>query len=85
MKDEKGNDEKIIAVPDEKVDMNYKEINELEDLPKSTLSKIKHFFKHYKDNEENKWCKIDSFQDSKCAIQLLNKYKKSYILSKKKH
>ena len=52
MEDEKGIDEKVIVVPSPEVDQNYKDVNELEDLPKVTISKIKHFFQHYKDNEK---------------------------------
>ena len=43
MEDEKGMDEKVIVVPSENIDQNYKDINELDDLPKSTIAKIKHF------------------------------------------
>ena len=42
--DERGSDEKIIAVPAPEVDPNYTHINDYNDLPKWTLSKIKHFF-----------------------------------------
>ena len=49
--DEKGMDEKLIAIPIEKVDPNYKGVNDIEDLPVYTLSKIKHFFNHYKGEE----------------------------------
>ena len=53
--DENGDDEKIIAVPDNKVDPQYNSILHHTDLPTYTLSKIKHFFEHYKDMEKNKW------------------------------
>jgi len=74
MEDEKGIDEKIITVPATEVDINYADINELKDLPKVTVSKIKHFFEHYKDNETTKWCKVKHFENSENAIDLLNKY-----------
>ena len=54
-KDEKGSDEKIIAVPAPDVDPNFSHINDINDIPKWTLTKIEHFFQHYKDTEENKW------------------------------
>ena len=56
--DEKGMDEKLIAIPIEKVDPNYKRGTDIEDLPVNTLSKIKHFFNHYKDMEKN----VDGFE-----------------------
>ena len=46
-KDEKGDDEKIIAVPSTQVDPNYSDISNYTDLPKWTLSKIEHFFKNF--------------------------------------
>ena len=75
-KDEKGDDEKIIVVPSIKVDPNYTNINDLSDLPKCTLSKIKHFFEHYKDNETKKWVQVKEYKGREFAIEL---YKKSLI------
>ena len=73
-KDEKGDDEKILVVPNVKVDPNYTNINDYTDLPKWTLSKIKHFFKHYKDTESNKWVQVQGFEGREKAIEI---YKKS--------
>ena len=75
MTDEAGLDEKIIAVPSASVDVNYACINALEDLPPFTLKKIRHFFTHYKDMEENKWCSIEGFRGAEHARSLLEKYK----------
>ena len=77
-KDEKGDDEKIIAVPSSKVDPNYSNINNYTDLPKWTLSKIKHFFMHYKDTEENKWVIVHEFKGKEEAM---NVYQKSIDLN----
>ena len=68
--DEKGADEKIIAVPSEKVDPNYININNYTDLPLATVSKIRHFFEHYKDTESEKWVKVEEFKDREDAIQI---------------
>lgn len=70
MTDEKGLDEKLIAVPTNDVDPTSEEINDLSDLPKSTVSKIKHFFEHYKDTEKNKWVKVDEFRGRKEALKI---------------
>ena len=61
MEDDGGKDEKIIAVPHEKIDPYYKGITELNDLPENLLGQIKHFFEHYKDLEEGKWVKVEGW------------------------
>ena len=60
-------DEKIIAVPAPNVDPNYSHINNINDIPKGTLSKIKHFFEHYKDTEKNKWVEVQGFYNRQHA------------------
>ena len=67
MEDEKGMDEKIIAVPTEKMNSEYSKYNELNELPTILIDKIKHFFEHYKDLEKGKWVKVADFKDSKVA------------------
>jgi len=70
--DEKGDDEKIIMVPCSSVDPTYYDIHNYDQLSKITLSKIKHFFTHYKDNETTKWVKVTGFKDRDTAIQIYN-------------
>ncbi|QKX02130.1 inorganic diphosphatase [Wolbachia endosymbiont of Dirofilaria (Dirofilaria) immitis] len=53
-KDEKGEDEKVLAIPVSSVDSYYDNVKNYSDLPKSLLDKIAHFFLHYKDLEERK-------------------------------
>ena len=65
--DEKGNDEKLLAVPSSDVDSNYDDIKALKDLSPIILKKIKHFFTHYKDNDKNKWVNVYDFGDSSLA------------------
>lgn len=74
--DEKGNDEKIIAVPTSQVDSNYDNIYSLNDLSPIILKKIKHFFNHYKDNDINKWVKVNEFGD---ALEAYNIYTRSKL------
>ena len=52
--DEKGLDEKIIAVPSESVDSSYSDINDISNIPSVTLEKIEHFFTNYKKHEKKK-------------------------------
>ena len=74
--DEKGLDEKIIAVPSESVDSSYSDINDISDIPSVTLEKIEHFFTNYKILEKNKWVKSQGYKD---AIYSQNLYNESCI------
>lgn len=76
--DEKGGDEKLLAVPSEKIDPTYANINDLEDLPKHTLNRIKNFFETYKMLEPNKWVKVAGFKNKAEAQAILDKAIKNY-------
>jgi len=71
MEDESGKDEKIIAVPIDKVDIHYKNIKSYTDLNPACLSSIEHFFTHYKDLEKGKWVKIKGWEDGIKAKSLI--------------
>ncbi|WP_104749984.1 inorganic diphosphatase [Helicobacter cynogastricus] len=73
MEDEGGVDEKLLAVPVEKIDPRYAKIQSLEDLPPITLEKIKHFFETYKDLEKDKWVKVKGFGNKTQAQEVLAK------------
>lgn len=76
--DEKGGDEKLLAVPAEKIDPTYANINDLEDLPKHTLNRIKNFFETYKMLKPNKWVKVSGFKNKAEAQAILDKAIKNY-------
>ncbi|KAA6224959.1 MULTISPECIES: inorganic diphosphatase [unclassified Campylobacter] len=78
MEDESGMDEKLLAVPGDKIDARFKEINALSDLPKATLDRIKNFFETYKILEPNKWVKVQDFKDKEVAVEILQKAIKNY-------
>lgn len=80
--DEKGDDEKLIAVPSHEVDKSFDSINCYTQLSKVETQKIHHFFEHYKDNDDNKWVKVKSFEDAKTASEILQVSKKRYLDSK---
>lgn len=61
MVDESGEDEKILAVPHSSIDPNYNHINDINDLSSDFKDRICHFFKHYKDLDQNKWSKVHGF------------------------
>ena len=58
MKDEAGPDEKIIAVPVDKLHPFYTGVKSYQDLPVILTEQIAHFFQHYKDLEKGKWVTI---------------------------
>lgn len=58
MEDEAGDDEKIIAVPVDKLHPYYTDVDTYGDLPQILIDQIAHFFQHYKDLEKGKWSKI---------------------------
>jgi inorganic pyrophosphatase len=55
MTDEKGGDDKVLAVP--AGDPRWDHIQELADVPEFELAAIKHFFERYKDLEPGKFVK----------------------------
>ncbi|OGM30133.1 inorganic pyrophosphatase [Candidatus Woesebacteria bacterium RIFCSPHIGHO2_01_FULL_44_10] len=59
--DEEGEDAKIIAVPDKKIDPFYGAYEDIKDVPEALLAKIKHFYENYKTLEPGKWVKIKDF------------------------
>lgn len=73
MEDEKGMDEKIIAVPHKSLNPFYK-IETYQDLPEEICKQIEHFFTHYKDLEKNKWVKISHWSGPEETKQLIQKH-----------
>ena len=71
MKDEAGQDEKLIVYPVSKVDNRFDHIKDLKDIPKSTLKKIEHFFKRYKDLSKGKFVVSKGFKGKKDAENIL--------------
>jgi inorganic pyrophosphatase len=71
MRDEKGEDEKLIAVPASRISARYDKVHSYKDLPDIVIRQIAHFFEHYKDLEDGKWVKVDRFGDADEAQQLI--------------
>ena len=71
MEDESGVDAKIVAVPHEKVDNSYQDIQDVQDLPESLRNQIKHFFEHYKDLEPGKWVKVKDWAGASKAQEII--------------
>jgi inorganic pyrophosphatase len=71
MEDEAGGDEKIIAVPSNKLTRRYEKVENYSDLPQITLQQIEHFFSHYKDLESGKWVRVLGWGDAERARQII--------------
>jgi len=71
MEDNKGQDEKVIAVPSPHLTRRYENVHNYTDLPEITLQQIQHFFEHYKDLEPGKWVKIGDWMDATAARRLI--------------
>ena len=76
--DEKGMDEKIIAVPVDSVDPQYERVNKLDDLPPSTLRQIEFFFKNYKSLEKNKKVEVSGYRDRDEAWRIYQESLQNY-------
>lgn len=69
MKDEGGEDGKVLAVPTTKILPLYKAWASHEDVEPMRLRQIEHFFEHYKDLEEGKWVKVQGWAGRDAAIK----------------
>ncbi|WP_018131709.1 inorganic diphosphatase [Effusibacillus pohliae] len=75
MTDDKGKDEKLLAVPTE--DPRFKEVHTLDDVAPHVLKEIAHFFQVYKDLE-NKKVTIEGWQGVDVAARLLEECRARY-------
>jgi inorganic pyrophosphatase len=71
MEDEHGIDEKIIAVPIDRLHPFYKRVASYRDLPEILTEQIGHFFEHYKELEKGKWVRLARWVDPAEAADLI--------------
>ena len=71
MSDEAGSDEKLLAVPVDKVFAGYSHISDIDQVSPHWLERIGHFFEHYKDLEPGKWVKVDQWAGAEEAERLV--------------
>ena len=71
MEDDAGGDEKVIAVPSNRITRRYERVRTSADLPQITLDQIRHFFEHYKDLEPGKWVRVRGWGDADEARRLI--------------
>ena len=78
MIDEAGNDEKLLAVPIDKLTPIYRNVQSSRDLPELTQTQITHFFEHYKDLEPGKWVQVQGWvgaeEAKKAIVEGLSRY-----------
>ncbi len=71
MEDESGIDEKLLAVPVDKLHPFYTAVSSYRDLPQILIDQIGHFFAHYKDLERGKWVKVKRWAEASEATDLI--------------
>lgn len=72
MEDEAGRDEKILAVPVDKLNPFYSDIASYRQLPTILIEQIEHFFTRYKDLEKGKVTNVNRWADAGEAAQLIS-------------
>jgi inorganic pyrophosphatase len=82
MEDEAGVDEKILALPLDKLHPFYSDIQTYLDLPSILREQIAHFFAHYKDLEKGKWVRVTGWVGVEEAKALIVEGVKRYATAK---
>ena len=67
MEDEAGGDNKLLAVPIDRILPIYTHWQKPADMNVLRLQQIQHFFEHYKDLEKGKWVKIKGWEGPESA------------------
>lgn len=83
MEDEKGQDEKILAVPHDELHPFYTDTVSWRNLPQVLIDQISHFFEHYKDLEEGKWVKVKRWGEAEEAAQMVEEGIQRHLDTKK--
>ena len=69
MKDEEGVDTKIMSVPSEKIDPDYKDVKDISDLTEHDRNMMAHFFSYYKSLEPGKWAEVSGWEGAEKAYK----------------
>ena len=73
MEDEAGQDEKILAVPVDKLHPYHSGVSSWRQLPAIMTEQIAHFFQHYKDLEKGKSTRIVGWAEPEEVAELIRK------------
>ena len=76
MTDEKGKDEKLLAVLDK--EPYFKDFKTMIDISQHKLNEIKEFFNTYKNLEKDKWTIIEEWNDISKTIKLIEDTHENY-------
>ena len=76
MTDEKGKDEKLLAVLEK--DPYFSDFKSMKDISQHKLNEIKEFFNTYKNLEKDKWTQIKEWNDIDKTIELIKKTHEKY-------
>jgi inorganic pyrophosphatase len=71
MTDEMGRDEKVLAVPVDKLHPYYRDVSSWRSLPSLLTDQIAHFFAHYKDLEKGKSVDVANWADAEEAGEII--------------
>jgi inorganic pyrophosphatase len=77
MEDEKGMDEKVLAVLEN--DANFHHVRNFNDLAKHKLAEVSNFFETYKKLEKDKWAKVGGWGDTDATYALITKTHNNYL------
>jgi inorganic pyrophosphatase len=66
VEDQNGEDYKIIGVP-----TSLAECSSLDDIDTLCLKTIQNFFEHYKDREDNRWCRVNGWAPVEAAYDII--------------
>jgi len=81
MEDEKGMDEKVLAVLSN--DANFAHVEKFEDLAKHKLAEVSNFFETYKQLEKDKWAKVGGWKNTDETYELIKKTHENFIEQEK--
>jgi inorganic pyrophosphatase len=81
--DEKGGDEKIIALPSAKIDAKYNKTSDIDDITPEKRAMIWHFFENYKKLETGKYVNVLGFKGRDEAIKVIEKSRETFLYKKK--
>mmetsp|Transcript_31773 Transcript_31773/g.77432 ORF Transcript_31773/g.77432 Transcript_31773/m.77432 type:complete len:309 (-) Transcript_31773:329-1255(-) len=80
MQDEKGKDEKLLAVPTK--DPRLYDVKTLRDVPDHVLREVTQFFETYKMLEKDKWVKVGGWKGTEDAMILVKETHQTYKAEK---
>jgi len=71
MEDEKGMDEKVLAVPTTDLTDKYQKMIDITDVDEDILERIRYFFERYKDLDKNKWVRVHEWLGAQSAEEVV--------------